>query len=107
MHLQFNYTVQIGNSGLLALIGESDIHDPHPSHWAFFMAQIPVGEDRGFLLHLNEHLKYTLGTGCAVIDTDARRVRILRIPYDIAGAQRKIRQAGLPEFLADRLASGD
>ncbi len=44
---------------------------------------------------------------CAVIDTDARRVRILRVPYDIAGAQRKIRQAGLPEFLADRLASGD
>ena len=43
----------------------------------------------------------------AVIDTDARRVRVLRVPYDVATAQRKIRQAGLPEFLADRLASGD
>ena len=43
---------------------------------------------------------------CAIIDTEARRLRILRVAYDIAAAQRKIRQAGLPEFLADRLALG-
>lgn len=44
--------------------------------------------------------------GVALIDTDATRIAIRRIPYDIAGAQRKIRQAGLPPFLADRLAQG-
>ena len=42
----------------------------------------------------------------AVLDTEAHRIWVRRIPYDIASAQRKIRQAGLPEFLADRLAVG-
>jgi diadenosine tetraphosphatase ApaH/serine/threonine PP2A family protein phosphatase len=42
----------------------------------------------------------------AVIDTAERRAAIRRLPYDLAAAQRKIRQAGLPEFLADRLAYG-
>ncbi len=42
----------------------------------------------------------------AVLDTEAWRLAIVRIPYDIAVAQRKIRQAQLPEFLADRLAVG-
>lgn len=42
----------------------------------------------------------------AIIDTDRRRIAVQRIPYDIAAAQRKIRQAGLPALLADRLALG-
>jgi diadenosine tetraphosphatase ApaH/serine/threonine PP2A family protein phosphatase len=42
----------------------------------------------------------------AIVDIDARRVSIRRVPYDVAAAQRKIRQAGLPEFLSDRLAIG-
>ncbi|MDP3722252.1 MAG: metallophosphoesterase family protein [Candidatus Omnitrophota bacterium] len=42
----------------------------------------------------------------AIIDTDQRRVAVERVPYDVAAAQRKIRQAGLPAFLADRLAIG-
>ena len=42
----------------------------------------------------------------AVIDTDTRRVSVRRVAYDVEAAQRKIRQAGLPEFLADRLAVG-
>lgn len=42
----------------------------------------------------------------AIIDTEERRIRILRIPYDVAAAQAKIRQAQLPPFLADRLAIG-
>lgn len=42
----------------------------------------------------------------AVIDTERHRLAIRRVPYDIASAQRKIEQAGLPQFLADRLAVG-
>ncbi len=42
----------------------------------------------------------------AVIDADAKRVVFRRVAYDIAAAQQKIRQAGLPQFLADRLAIG-
>lgn len=44
--------------------------------------------------------------GFALVDTERKRVSVRRIPYDVASAQRKIRQAGLPEFLADRLAAG-
>ena len=42
----------------------------------------------------------------AIVDTERRRVSVRRVAYDVAAAQRKIRQAGLPEFLADRLAAG-
>ncbi len=42
----------------------------------------------------------------AIVDTERRRVSFQRVPYDVAAAQRKIRQAGLPEFLAARLEVG-
>ena len=42
----------------------------------------------------------------AILDTQARMLTIRRVAYDIAGAQRKIREAGLPELLAWRLAVG-
>ena len=42
----------------------------------------------------------------AVIDTETRSVSVHRVSYNVAEAQRKIRQAGLPGFLADRLAVG-
>jgi diadenosine tetraphosphatase ApaH/serine/threonine PP2A family protein phosphatase len=42
----------------------------------------------------------------AIYDTDHRTVEYFRTEYDVAGAQRKIRAAGLPAALADRLAVG-
>ncbi len=42
----------------------------------------------------------------AILDTQAETLAIRRVAYDIAGAQRKIREAGLPELLAHRLAVG-
>ncbi|MBI4596827.1 MAG: metallophosphoesterase family protein [Candidatus Omnitrophica bacterium] len=44
--------------------------------------------------------------GFAIIDTSQHRISMHRVAYDIASAQQKIRQAGLPSFLADRLALG-
>ena len=41
-----------------------------------------------------------------VLDTDARALSILRVPYDVTTAQTKIVAAGLPEVLAQRLAMG-
>jgi predicted phosphodiesterase len=41
-----------------------------------------------------------------VYDTDAGMVTYFRVEYDIAGAQRKIRAAGLPDVLAERLSVG-
>ena len=42
----------------------------------------------------------------AVWDADAGRVDIRRVTYDHAATRRKIVEAGLPRFLADRLAAG-
>jgi diadenosine tetraphosphatase ApaH/serine/threonine PP2A family protein phosphatase len=42
----------------------------------------------------------------AVYDSDKRQVQIVRVPYDIAGTQKKILDAGFPDFLAQRLADG-
>ena len=39
-------------------------------------------------------------------DPMARTIRFRRIEYDIAAAQAKVREAGLPEHLAERLALG-
>jgi len=41
-----------------------------------------------------------------ILDTDAGMVTHYRVEYDIAGAQEKIRAAGLPDILADRLSVG-
>ncbi|MGA2211872.1 MAG: metallophosphoesterase family protein [Bryobacteraceae bacterium] len=42
----------------------------------------------------------------AIYDTSARQVSLCRAEYDVASAQRKILDAGLPELLALRLSSG-
>ena len=42
----------------------------------------------------------------AVWDVDARQITVRRVAYDVASARAKIEDAGLPRFLADRLAAG-
>lgn len=42
----------------------------------------------------------------ALWDAEAGRVTIRRVAYDVAAARARIEAAGLPRFLADRLASG-
>ncbi|MDD3885604.1 MAG: metallophosphoesterase family protein [Victivallaceae bacterium] len=42
----------------------------------------------------------------AVLDTEHRTVTRYRLPYDVAAAQAKIIEAGLPERLAARLSNG-
>jgi diadenosine tetraphosphatase ApaH/serine/threonine PP2A family protein phosphatase len=42
----------------------------------------------------------------ALLDTERRLIRFHRIEYDIAATQRKMKDAGLPDFLIDRLARG-
>ena len=44
--------------------------------------------------------------GMAIVDTDARRMELFRVPYFVEQAQYKVRRAGLPEILAKRLALG-
>jgi predicted phosphodiesterase len=42
----------------------------------------------------------------AIYDTEARQVSLCRAEYDVASAQKKILDAGLPELLALRLSAG-
>lgn len=43
---------------------------------------------------------------CGVYDSTKGTFRVFRLPYDVPGAQGKIRAAGLPEYLALRLDYG-
>ena len=43
---------------------------------------------------------------CAVYDGEASTLTLHRVEYDLKAAQRKIREAGLPPYLAERLAHG-
>lgn len=43
---------------------------------------------------------------CLVYDSDHRIIRFHRLEYDIAAAQKRIREAELPQALAERLAVG-
>ena len=42
----------------------------------------------------------------ALWDVERRHIEIRRVPYDVEGARRKILDAALPSFLADRLRAG-
>lgn len=42
----------------------------------------------------------------ALYDTESKELELVREEYDIASAAKKIRKAGLPEFLAERLEHG-
>ena len=68
-----------------------------------------LAEDKRYLINpgsvgqprdLNPHASF------AILDTDENIICIKRVRYDIQAAQRKIREAGLPAWHADRLASG-
>jgi diadenosine tetraphosphatase ApaH/serine/threonine PP2A family protein phosphatase len=42
----------------------------------------------------------------AIYDTDSREITWCRVPYDVETAARRIRDNGLPTWLADRLLVG-
>ena len=88
-------------------------------------AVIPGGDERDFSIfdsvtvELQTGHKYLLNVGSigqprnkdprasfAVYDSNDKSVTRYRVPYDIASTQARIREVGLPERLAERLASG-
>jgi predicted phosphodiesterase len=77
------------------------------------------GEGSAFSLDLDPGSRYLINpgsvgqprdgdprAGCALVDGDAQRVELWRVPYSVDEAQRKIVDAGLPDVLAKRLALG-
>ncbi len=43
---------------------------------------------------------------CVTYEIESRSLKVLRVPYDVADTQARIRAAGLPESFAERLAEG-
>lgn len=73
----------------------------------------------GDRLKLEDGSRYLINVGSAgqprdgnpkasfvIYDPEAGEISVFRVPYDITATQRKIREAGLPSILADRLATG-
>lgn len=72
-------------------------------------ADVDVGEARVSLVNVGsvgQPRDEDPRTAWAIYDTDAERVQILRCEYDIELEARRIRDAGLPTVLADRLFLG-
>ena len=80
---------------------------------------VAVLEGDEVIVELEEGTRYMLNPGSVgqprdrdsragymIYDTDSRQVTLRRLEYPIARAQERIRAAGLPEMLADRLGVG-
>ncbi len=90
-------------------------HTHHPGFLAEGEPFQRAGEDT--VLELQEDVRYLINVGSvgqprdgdprlAYALWDGDTVRWRRLPYDVETAARRIREAGLPESLADRLAAG-
>jgi diadenosine tetraphosphatase ApaH/serine/threonine PP2A family protein phosphatase len=101
----------------LCLFGHTHV----PAAFCFRGDLQAIGPPRGarFRLSLEEGGRYLVNCGAVgqprdgdpraafgLLDTDAAALTVLRITYDVATAQQKIIDAGLPEVLAQRLAIG-
>ena len=86
---------------------------------ALYFGQGAVSVELSPDLKLSEEKRYLINPGSVgqprdgdprasflVYDTDSRRVTFNRVEYDVRACQDKIIRAGLPSWLAERLASG-
>jgi predicted phosphodiesterase len=74
----------------------SDVTVPMPQHRRWLAVLGAVGQPRDG----NPAASY------ALLDTDRREITYMRVPYDVETAAAKIRAAGLPDRLAERLEVG-
>lgn len=87
----------------LAQTGKLTLFQPVPG------VSIPVLRQRRWLMVLGSVGQPRDGNPAAsysIFNTDTSEVTFLRVPYDIETAAARIREAGLPAPLADRLARG-
>ena len=74
-----------------------------------FDAKIPIVSERRYIINVGSVGQPRDGNplaSFAVYDTSVSKVEIVRVKYDVATAQKKIIDAGLPEKLASRLKAG-
>ncbi|MBE7557802.1 metallophosphoesterase family protein [bacterium] len=88
------------------------------SHYPFIQSREGRHQDYE-MVQMEEDLRYAVNVGSvgqprdgdaracyAVFDDAAMTLQLVRVGYDVAMAQRRIRAAGLPALLAERLAAG-
>jgi diadenosine tetraphosphatase ApaH/serine/threonine PP2A family protein phosphatase len=101
----------------LCLFGHTHV----PAVFRFEADLEALGPPRGprFRVTMDEDAKYLVNCGAVgqprdgdprasygMLETESRTVSVIRVGYDVAGAQAKIVGAGLPDVLAQRLAVG-
>ena len=101
--------VLYGHTHLPAIFRKVDDHyegaPPDPDH----AVVLPLQRGARYLVNVGSVGQPRDGdprAGYGLLDTDARELRLTRIPYPAEEAQRKIIAAGLPASLANRLALG-
>ena len=98
----------------LCFVGHSHV----PGVWSIGSSG-PEYESRAVTVELEAGRRYLVNVGSvgqprdrdvrasyALWAVDERRIDLRRVAYDVEGARRKILDAGLPSFLADRLRAG-
>jgi diadenosine tetraphosphatase ApaH/serine/threonine PP2A family protein phosphatase len=101
----------------LCLFGHTHV----PAAFRFDGEMAPLGPPRGdrFRVTLDADASYLVNCGAVgqprdgdpraafgILDTSVRTLTVMRVRYDVASAQAKIIDAGLPDVLAQRLAIG-
>ncbi len=74
----------------------SNVSIPLPRHRRWFTVLGSIGQPRDG----NPAASY------ALLDTVKNEITFVRVPYDVESAAAKIREAGLPDYLAERLKKG-
>ena len=103
----------------IAFVGHSHVPAAYLQRRGGGVHDLDVVFESEFETAVGDHLRVLLNVGSvgqprdedpraayATYDTETGVLRVLRTSYDIAAAQAKIREAGLPSVLADRLSLG-
>ncbi len=110
LRLQETFMGFVGHSHVPAIYVERQGMDPHELEVHYHSAvEIDVKSCSKVLMNVGsvgQPRDEDPRAAYAIYDTETHRASIRRIEYDIAGVQRKIRTAGLPEVLAHRLSLG-
>jgi diadenosine tetraphosphatase ApaH/serine/threonine PP2A family protein phosphatase len=101
-------------AGQLCFIGHSHYPVIFIRYQSGALAESPCTEctledDRRYIINIGSVGQPRDGTPLSsygLYDTKTKDFRLIRVSYNIAASQRKIRAAGLPPFLASRLALG-
>jgi predicted phosphodiesterase len=118
--LDWEYVYTLGQAGRIlggtgarfVLIGHTHVpgiisYDPKSGAVVEHGSKIEVDPARRYLINagsIGQPRDGLSAASFAVVDVRRNRINLRRIPYDITGAQDRIRAEGLPESLASRLA---